>query len=110
MATCKDCLHCMACRDLIEALRYNAVSIEQEEPGAEEWCETFRDAAAVPPCKIGDVVYMTDGARVYESRIKHVIYDTDSIGFDETAIGSSVYLTRAEAENALQDRIRRAEP
>lgn len=57
----------------------------------------------VPPCKVGDTVYQVDNAgRIYESKIKTVIYDTDGIAFDEKAIGKSIYLTREEAEKALE--------
>ena len=51
----------------------------------------------VPPCKVGDTVYQTDGVRVYESTVKTVLYVTNGIAFDESAIGSSVFLKREEA-------------
>lgn len=54
------------------------------------------------PCKIGDTVYQTDGIRIYESKIKRIMFDTDNIAFDERAIGSSIFLTREEAEAALK--------
>jgi hypothetical protein len=56
------------------------------------------------PCKVGDVVYQTDGCRIYESTVREIIYDTDGIAFDETAIGKSVFLTREEAEAELAER------
>ena len=56
----------------------------------------------VPPCKVGDTVYETDGVRIYESTIKQVIYDTTGVAFDERAIGTSIFLTREEAEQALK--------
>lgn len=52
----------------------------------------------LPPCKVGDTVYQTDGERVYASVVKKVIYDTDGIAFDETAIGTSVFTRREQAE------------
>lgn len=52
----------------------------------------------LPPCKVGDTVYQADGVRVYESVVKKVIYDTDGIAFDETAIGTSVFTRREQAE------------
>lgn len=60
----------------------------------------------VPPCKVGDTVYQTDGFRIYESVVRKIIYDTEGegIAFDETAIGTSVFLTREEAEAALAER------
>lgn len=56
------------------------------------------NGVTLPPCKIGDEVYQTDGERVYKSVVKNVIYDTDGIAFDETAIGESVFLYVEEAE------------
>ena len=58
----------------------------------------------IPPCKVGDTVYQIDGVRVYESTIKNVIYDTNGVAFDEDAIGTTVFLTREEAEKALKER------
>lgn len=51
--------------------------------------------------KVGDTVYETDGVRIYESKIRKIIYDTGHCAFDDTAIGSSVWLSREEAEAAL---------
>lgn len=60
------------------------------------------------PCKLGDTVYQTDGIRVYESTIgeitltaRHSIFVTENIAFDEHAIGETIYLTREEAEAAI---------
>ena len=52
------------------------------------------------PCK----VYETDGVRVYEHTVREVIYET-ACGpvFDKNAIGKSIFLTRAEAERAMQE-------
>lgn len=51
------------------------------------------------PCK----VYETDGVRVYEHTVREVIYETaGGPAFDKNAIGKSIFLTRAEAEKALQ--------
>ena len=58
----------------------------------------FAHGVEIPPCKVGDTVYQTDGERVYESVVENVIYDTDGIAFDETAIGESVFLYVEEAE------------
>lgn len=54
----------------------------------------------VLPCK----VYETDGVRVYEHTAREVIYETaGGPAFDKNAIGKSIFLTRAEAERALQE-------
>ena len=52
------------------------------------------------PCK----VYETDGVRVYEHTVREVIYETAcGPAFDKNAIGKSIFLTRAEAERAMQE-------
>lgn len=52
------------------------------------------------PCK----VYETDGVRVYEHTVREVIYETaGGPAFDKNAIGKSIFLTREEAEKALQE-------
>ena len=56
------------------------------------------------PCKVGDTVYQVATERIYESKIKQVIYDVGHFGFDESAIGTSVFLTKGEAEQALKER------
>lgn len=63
----------------------------------------------VLPCKIGDTVYQTDGARIYESTIYEItltsnktIFVTENIAFDETAIGKGIFLTREEAEAKMK--------
>lgn len=64
----------------------------------------------VPPCKVGDKIYQTDGVRIYESTINeitftthHIICDTEDIAFNEQAIGKIVFLTREEAQKALRE-------
>lgn len=53
----------------------------------------------VLPCK----VYETDGERVYEHTVREVIYETaGGPAFDKNAIGKSIFLTRAEAERAME--------
>lgn len=52
------------------------------------------------PCK----VYETDGVRVYEHTVREVIYETaGGPAFDKNAIGKSIFLTREEAERAIQE-------
>ena len=55
---------------------------------------------SILPCK----VYETDGVRVYEHTVREVIYETaGGPAFDKNAIGKSIFLTRAEAERAIQE-------
>ena len=50
-------------------------------------------------------VYETDGVRVYEHAVQGIIYKTaGGPDFDESAIGKSIFLTRAEAERAMEGR------
>lgn len=61
------------------------------------------------PCKVGDIVYKTDGIRIYELTILDIslhknkpYYETESLDFDDDAIGKSIFLTREEAERVLK--------
>lgn len=65
-----------------------------------ELAEADKDGRVIIlPCK----VYETDGVRVYEHTVREVIYETaGGPAFDKNAIGKSIFLTRAEAEKALQ--------
>lgn len=96
MASCKDCMHEEVC---------NIFSVVLNEYGAEN-CVCFKDRNRFVklPCKVGDTVYQTDDIRIYENKIERVIFDTNNIGFDETSIGKSIFLTREEAEQALKER------
>lgn len=78
---------------------------------ARNWAEVIADhllknGIIVPPVKVGDVVYQTDGVRIYEGQIKEIIYDTGLIAFDERAIGNTVFLTREGAEKVIAERSR----
>ena len=66
-----------------------------------ELAEADKDGRVIIlPCK----VYETDGARVYEHTVREVIYETaGGPAFDKNAIGKSIFLTRAEAERAIQE-------
>lgn len=64
----------------------------------------------VPPCKVGDTIYQTDGVRIYTSTIHEITYTlskvifvTENTVFDEQAINNSIFLTREEAEKALKE-------
>lgn len=60
------------------------------------------------PCKVGDIVYFTDGFEIFadtvikvDSTTDRIVFDTDkNVSFDERAIGKSVFLTKEEAERA----------
>ena len=66
-----------------------------------ELAEADKDGRVIIlPCK----VYETDGARVYEHTVREVIYETaGGPAFDKNAIGKRIFLTRDEAERAIQE-------
>ena len=71
--------------------------------------ELLANGVIVPPCKVGDIIYETDGVRIYPSTIYEVTYTSskvifvaENIVFDEQAINNSICLTREEAEKALE--------
>ena len=68
------------------------------------------EKAIIPPCKVGDKIYQTDGVRIYESTISEITFTThkmicvtENIAFDERAIGKTVFLTKEEAEEKLKE-------
>ena len=70
----------------------------------------IENGVVVLPCKVGDRVYQTDGVRIYELEVLDVsmyknmpYYETESIDFDTRAIGTSIFLTKAEAEQKLKE-------
>ena len=66
-----------------------------------ELAEADKDGRVIIlPCK----VYETDGGRVYEHTVREVIYETaGGPAFDKNAIGKRIFLTRDEAERAIQE-------
>ena len=62
-----------------------------------------RDAAQALPCKVGDTVYQVDDIRVYALEVRNLIFDAGILAFDESTIGKTVFLTRAEAEAARRE-------
>lgn len=71
--------------------------------------DLLENGVVVLPCKVGDIVYQTDGIRIYELTILDILlrknkpyYETDAVDFDDDAIDTSIFLTREEAERALR--------
>ena len=61
-------------------------------------------------CKKGDKVYQADCVRIYELTVLGIrvynnkfYYETEGCGFDNAAIGQSIFLTREEAEKRLKE-------
>ena len=78
---------------------------------AEEMADyLIKNGVIVLHCEIGDIVYQTDGVRVYELEILDIYlyknrpyYETEGIDFDEDAIGTSIFLTKEEAEQKIKE-------
>lgn len=87
--TCKDCVHYDVCN-----------RIGNKILNGFEVCDQFKDKTQF--LNIGDKIYQHDSERIYESTIKNIVYETTSITFDKSAIGKTVFLTREEAEKALE--------
>ena len=71
--------------------------------------ELIANGVVLPPCKLGDKIYQTDGIRIYESTISEItftaqkmIFVTENIAFDETAIGKSIFLDKKEVQAKLK--------
>lgn len=103
--TCKDRLI-----ELIRGAKKNTkgtnCDLEREHLFADYLIE---NGVIVLPCEVGDIVYQTDGIRIYELTILNILlhrnkpyYETESIDFDEDAIGKSIFLTKEEAEQKLK--------
>ena len=93
---------------LIELLDQNCGYVEEQK--AEQLADYLIENGVIQiPVKVGDMVYQTDGIRIYESEIKEIIicnhiifYETSGIAFDKSAIGTNIFLTREEAEQKLK--------
>ena len=75
------------------------INLGVEADRLRELAEADKDGRVIIlPCK----VYETDGVRVYEHTVREVIYETaGGPAFDKNAIGKSIFLTRAEADQVL---------
>lgn len=97
--TCKNCVH------------YDVCLLGACIKGITGTCLNFKDKSSFIelPCKVGDIIYQIDGVRIYASTIHEITYTsskvifvTENIVFDEQAINNSIFLTREEAEKALE--------
>lgn len=135
MPTCKDCIHYEPCKDSYynaeQLSRFPLGFLEKEN--AEKNCAFFKDRSKFVelPCKVGDTVYMIIGRTEKVRRKKvteHIIVkcgvdnfrigdagypsaalcDTDNnwyYGIEPSNFGDFVFLTREEAEQALNNHI-----
>ena len=108
--TCKDCLHFEAC-ELNSAMRILLPTIAHQNAC---YCKAFKDKSRFVelPCKAGDIVYCfepcfdTDNhpkLKVVEKEIIElkIIATVFGLNFDIDSIGKTIFLTREEAEKAL---------
>ena len=91
---------------LMDIIRQTSIELYRSE--YDELVDALIDnGVIVPPVKVGQTVYQTDGTRIYELTVNGgsvLVYDTDSIAFSDEAIGKSIFLTREAAEAALKAR------
>ena len=112
---CKKCIHYRVCLAYSGADELDCCELVNKEDKCDfyedefntmlvEGCEDFanRTEREHLPCIVGTVVYQTDGERIYQSTIQKIVYDTENVAFDEQALNNSVFLTREEAEKALE--------
>lgn len=98
------------CKDCPIAKAFDRLAAIEDILGNEYDLERLRELAqadreercVVLPCKVGDTVYQVDDIRVYALEVRNLIYDAGIFAFDESTIGKTVFLTRAEAEAALR--------
>lgn len=81
--SCRDCKYDLGCRcDMMGRYADHLLA----------------NGVTLPPVTVGQKVYQSDGVKVYESTVRKVIYETENVAFDEDAIGSSIFLSAAEAK------------
>ena len=108
LKVCFDCINCDQCPTGLACSANSA-------------CKMFKDKSRFIelPCKVGDVVYQVTRNFISEFRVRFVeiatcgnlFLHTDLISvivytgevFSESDIGKTVFLTREEAEKALED-------
>jgi hypothetical protein len=110
---------------LIELIGNKPFTSEYENYNSVEWAEHCADyllenGVIVPPCKVGDVVYVVDytrlGNMIFECTIEEISHFTHGTYYylnwglhiprfkacQENSIGKTVFLTKEEAEQALK--------
>lgn len=109
--TCKDCIHYVICKD-VGCARYDNF----DDKTKYTTCTTFKDKSKYIelPCKIGDILYEPYEDDIDESRVTSICIKADEIeieadsgifianSFDKNDIGKTVFLTKEEAQKALQ--------
>lgn len=114
--TCKECIHFELCSAMGEDIFGN-----KWKDKVEDVCDHFDDRTKFIklPCKVGDTVYYIPfGNNITESKVAQITIEPieeigvsflcyGGISFDLRFIGKSVFLTREEAERAIEERSKR---
>lgn len=136
MATCEECVHVEVCKDfissLLEGLELDKSDVElinkelNQDDADKGACDHFLDRARVVelPCRVGDTVYRLIHGTINEYKVVSINYHVCStftdytitskhlsapvnFNFDVNAIGKIVFLSREEAEQALNGACRK---
>lgn len=99
-------------------MRDRLIDILQSKPYGQSTYEEFADhlianGVIVPPCKMGDIVYLVGEItqQIVCSRVNAIIYDDGGIWLElngflcvsiNQSLGKTVFLTKEEAEKHLQ--------
>lgn len=108
MTSCKDCIHCEACKNLYET-HGDMLS------GDSYICAYFKDRSKFIelPCKVGEAVYFIKKSKIIKDSVRDIQYDSAWKGFSfhtlvdtwyESDIGKKIYFTKEQAEQALKER------
>ena len=65
--------------------------------------ESIAINAIIHGVKIGQTVYEPFVNGIHERTVKKIIYDSGTLVFDKYAIGTSVFLTKEEAEKRMEE-------
>ena len=110
MSTCKDCLHYDLCKEFTDYTEEFIASCEKnfEKYGdAKEKCEYFKDKSKSVdlPCKVGEDLYrlktingktIITTTQLNQNTLWRIVFGGE--------YGKTVFLTREEAEQALEER------
>lgn len=117
MATCKDCVHYIACKSLLESQGY---IVDGAGEDADKRCDTFADKSRFVelPIRVGDKAFVLMFGRVITFIVERIELDSleDAPAMrmhhgkrliwevELSEVGKTVFLTREEAEAALAER------
>lgn len=119
--TCKDCVHYEACKMILLSAYPNVTEAEiiQTANNQKNKCVNFKDKTRFVelPCKVGDTVYVPFNEKVHKANVFSMKIETEDkkyiymlklrifghfFQFKTLLLGKNVFLTREEAEKALE--------